>query len=74
MPVSANGTDAGPSGSTDVPTGPQRRAIWVPEPAELSDVELLLDGAFPPLRGFLSAADVESVRTRQQLGDGVPWP
>ncbi|GAB3695916.1 adenylyl-sulfate kinase [Saccharopolyspora tripterygii] len=72
--MSANGTDAGPSGAADVPTGPLRRAIWVPEPAELSDVELLLDGAFPPLRGFLSAADVESVRTRQQLGDDVPWP
>jgi sulfate adenylyltransferase len=73
--VSANGTDADrPGGSTEVPAGPQRRAIWVPEPAELSDVELLLDGAFPPLRGFLTADEVESVRTRQRLDADVPWP
>ncbi|MCX2730273.1 adenylyl-sulfate kinase [Saccharopolyspora sp. NFXS83] len=47
---------------------------WVPEPAELSDVELLLDGAFPPLEGFLDAAETESVRTRRRLSDGTPWP
>ncbi|MGW0889462.1 adenylyl-sulfate kinase [Saccharopolyspora sp. NPDC002578] len=47
---------------------------WVPEPAELSDVELLLDGAFPPLGGFLDAAEAESVRTRRRLSDGTPWP
>ncbi|MEB3371811.1 adenylyl-sulfate kinase [Saccharopolyspora mangrovi] len=73
--MSANGTDAGcPGGNVDVPAGPQRRATWVPEPAELSDVELLLDGAFPPLRGFLTADEVESVRTRQRLTADVPWP
>ncbi|WP_425565681.1 adenylyl-sulfate kinase [Saccharopolyspora gregorii] len=47
---------------------------WTPEPAELSDVELLLDGAFGPLAGFLGAADVDSVRTRRRLLDGTPWP
>ncbi|WP_243795413.1 adenylyl-sulfate kinase [Saccharopolyspora gloriosae] len=46
----------------------------MPEPAELSDVELLLDGAFPALGGFLGAADTESVRTRRRLRDGTPWP
>ncbi|MCI2423286.1 adenylyl-sulfate kinase [Saccharopolyspora sp. K220] len=37
-------------------------------------MELLLDGAFPPLRGFLAAAEVESVRSRQRLRGDVPWP
>ncbi|MBK0867919.1 adenylyl-sulfate kinase [Saccharopolyspora sp. HNM0986] len=54
--------------------GAVRRATWVPGAAELSDVELLLDGAFPALSGFLDAADVESVRTRQRLCDATPWP
>ena len=48
--------------------------VWVPDPAELSDVELLLDGAFPALKGFLGAGDVESVRTTGRLADGTPWP
>ncbi|GAA2794355.1 bifunctional sulfate adenylyltransferase/adenylylsulfate kinase [Saccharopolyspora taberi] len=48
--------------------------VWVPEPAELSDVELLLDGAFPALDGFLGAEDAESVRTAGRLADGSPWP
>ncbi|RRO16750.1 adenylyl-sulfate kinase [Saccharopolyspora rhizosphaerae] len=51
-----------------------RRATWVPGPAELSDVELLLDGALSPLRGFLGADEVESVRTRHCLLSGEPWP
>lgn len=75
--MSANGTESecpGPDGSGPAPAGPPQRATWVPEPAELSDVELLLDGAFPPLSGFLGAADVESVRTRQRLADDEPWP
>ncbi|MFC7340496.1 adenylyl-sulfate kinase [Saccharopolyspora griseoalba] len=42
--------------------------------AEMSDVELLLDGAFGPLRGFLGAEDATAVRTRGCLADGAPWP
>lgn len=48
--------------------------IWVPQPTELSDLELLLDGAYPLLSGFLGAADVESVRTSGRLVDGRAWP
>lgn len=48
--------------------------VWVPSPAELSDVELLLDGAFRPLTGFLGAADVKSVRSHGRLTDGTAWP
>lgn len=48
--------------------------IWVPDPAELADLELLLDGAYPPLTGFLGAADTKSVFEHGQLVDGTPWP
>ncbi|MER7016201.1 adenylyl-sulfate kinase [Saccharopolyspora sp. NPDC000359] len=65
--VSANGT-------TPQPTGPQRRATHLLDPAELADVELLLDGAFPPLSGFLPGDEVDAVRTRRRLRGGAPWP
>ena len=35
---------------------------WAPSPAELADLELLLAGAYAPLRGFLGASDVASLR------------
>lgn len=38
------------------------------------DVELLLNGAFSPLEGFLRRADYESVLDRMRLADGLLWP
>jgi len=42
--------------------------------SQLGDLELLLSGAFAPLRGFLSAADVAAVGKRGTLADGTRWP
>ena len=42
------------------------RQIW--------DLELLLNGAFNPLSGFLGKADYEGVRDRMRLADGSLWP
>jgi sulfate adenylyltransferase len=42
--------------------------------SQLGDLELLLSGAFAPLPGFMSAADVEAVTGRGTLADGAPWP
>src|SRR5512139_3499095 len=47
---------------------------WTPTPAELSDLELLLAGAYAPLDGFLGQADLASVREIARLADGRPWP
>ncbi len=41
---------------------------------QLCDVELLLNGGFSPLEGFLSRDDYESVRDRMRLADGTLWP
>jgi sulfate adenylyltransferase len=41
---------------------------------QLGDLELLLTGAFAPLTGFMSGADVASVAERGTLADGTPWP
>jgi sulfate adenylyltransferase len=47
---------------------------WDLTPRHLCDLELLLSGAFSPLRGFLSSADVESVCADMRLSDGTLWP
>ncbi len=41
---------------------------------QLADLELLLNGAFAPLTGYLDATDHASVCRSSQLADGTPWP
>jgi sulfate adenylyltransferase len=41
---------------------------------QLGDLELLLTGAFAPLRGYLTPAEVRSVSAHGTLPDGTPWP
>ena len=43
-------------------------------PRQLCDVELLLNGAFSPLEGFMVRADYERVRDEMRLADGTLWP
>src|SRR6266480_2674794 len=47
---------------------------WDLTPRHLCDLELLLSGAFSPLRGFLGSADVASVCADMRLSDGRLWP
>jgi sulfate adenylyltransferase len=41
---------------------------------QLCDLELLMNGGFSPLRGFMGSADHESVCTSMRLSDGTLWP
>jgi sulfate adenylyltransferase len=41
---------------------------------QLADLEMLLSGAFAPLTGFMTAADVSSVSESGTLADGTAWP
>jgi len=41
---------------------------------QLCDLEMLLNGGFSPLRGFLNKADYESVCEEMRLCDGALWP
>lgn len=43
-------------------------------PRQMCDVELLLNGAFSPLEGFLNKADYDSVLADMRLADGTLWP
>jgi sulfate adenylyltransferase len=47
---------------------------WDLTERQLCDLELLLSGAFSPLRGFMGRADFESVCERMRLADGTIWP
>ena len=41
---------------------------------QLCDLELLLNGGFDPLAGFMHQADYESVLETMKLADGSFWP
>ena len=47
---------------------------WTLTPAQTCDLELLLNGAFAPLTGFLNRPDVESVLNAMRLTSGALWP
>jgi sulfate adenylyltransferase len=49
-------------------------ASWDLTERQLCDIELLLNGAFSPLEGFLGKADYESVLADMRLTSGVLWP
>ncbi|MDG4763808.1 adenylyl-sulfate kinase [Solwaraspora sp. WMMD406] len=47
---------------------------YTPRPFELADLELILSGAYAPLTGFHSRADLASLGRRGRLADGTVWP
>lgn len=47
---------------------------WDLSARQLCDLDLLLNGAFSPLEGFMDRADYESVCKDMRLTSGVLWP
>ena len=47
---------------------------WDLTPRQLCDLELLLNGAFSPLEGFMGASEYEGVLRDMRLPSGVLWP
>jgi len=47
---------------------------WDLSMRQLCDIELILNGAFSPLTGFLNQDDYEGVRDKMRLASGVFWP
>jgi len=47
---------------------------WDLTPRQICDLELLMNGGFNPLKGFLSQADYDGVLSRMRLADGALWP
>src|SRR5437588_10746019 len=47
---------------------------WDLTPRQLCDLELLLNGGFSPLTGFMKRADHDAVCASMRLADGTLWP
>ncbi len=47
---------------------------WDLTPRQICDLELLMNGGFNPLKGFLSEADYNGVVDNMRLSDGSLWP
>ncbi len=47
---------------------------WNLSDRQVRDLELLMNGGFSPLTGFLNQAEYEGVRDRMRLPDGTLWP
>ena len=47
---------------------------WDLTPRQLCDIELLLNGAFSPLHGFMTRRDYERVVAEMRTADGTLWP
>jgi sulfate adenylyltransferase len=47
---------------------------WDLSMRQLCDLEMLLNGAFSPLEGFMGIADYNAVLENMRLADGVLWP
>ena len=47
---------------------------WDLSPRQICDLELLMNGGFHPLKGFLSEADYNGVVENMRMADGSLWP
>ncbi len=47
---------------------------WDLTPRQICDLELLMNGGFNPLNGFLTKADYDSVVSDMRLSNGALWP
>ena len=47
---------------------------WDLTARQVCDLELLMNGGFNPLKGFMSEADYDGVVTEMRLADGSLWP
>lgn len=51
-----------------------RMPSWDLTPRQICDLELLMNGGFNPLKGFLTQADYDGVVSDMRLTSGALWP
>ncbi len=47
---------------------------WDLNERQLCDIEMILNGGFSPLNGFLEKSDYDAVVKKMRLADGTLWP
>src|SRR5919106_6737873 len=60
--------------AADIKSASRDWESWDLTPRQICDLELLVNGGFSPLRGFLGQADYERVCVDMRLSDGLVWP
>ncbi len=65
---------ADPNRAAEVKLASREWPSWDLTPRQLCDLELLLNGGFSPLEGFLTRADYESTSASMRLSNGTLWP
>ena len=65
---------ASPDRSAELKAQSREWPSWDLTARQICDLELLLNGGFSPLRGFMTKADYEGVCKDMRLGSGVLWP
>jgi sulfate adenylyltransferase len=63
-----------PARAAELQAASQTWPSWDLAPRQLCDLELLLNGGFSPLTGFMTRADYEPVCRDMRLASGVLWP
>jgi sulfate adenylyltransferase len=65
---------ASPDGVKELKVESREWPSWDLNARQLCDLELLLNGGFSPLRGFMTRADYECVCNSMRLASGQLWP
>jgi sulfate adenylyltransferase len=65
---------AAPDRAAELKSASRDWPSWDLTPRQFCDLELLLNGGFSPLTGFMNQADHDSVCARMRLADGTLWP
>ncbi|HEX2642683.1 MAG TPA: bifunctional sulfate adenylyltransferase/adenylylsulfate kinase [Thermoanaerobaculia bacterium] len=65
---------ASPERSAELKAASREWPSWDMTARQLCDLELLLNGAFSPLTGFMGKADHDAVCDTLHLADGTLWP
>ncbi len=65
---------AAPARAAELTAAARDMRSWTLSPRQVCDLELLLNGGFSPLRGFMGRADFARVCDEMRLADGTLWP
>jgi sulfate adenylyltransferase len=65
---------AAPERSAELKAHSKDWPSWDLTARQLCDLELIMNGGFSPLRGFMTRADYEGVCKNMRLASGVLWP